>query len=129
MRYLLSAASAALLFSLLPACGDDDDNFGLVTAEWSFEGRLDANECRRIGADLFEMVFFDERDIVAAEVEENCEAFSASIRLREGRYNVATRLITAQQEEVSDTLFFDGVLVEEGVGAVLHADFPVEPTP
>ena len=129
MRFPGPAVLSALLLStfLATGCGDDDDeSFGFVIAEWSIDEQVDPFDCVEIGADLFEVVFFDQNEVVAGEGEEPCESFRATFELPIGTYDVATRLITVRQEALSDTLFFEDVVVESDIGAVLHADFPVE---
>ena len=130
MKYLrASALSAALFASMLSGCGDEDEDAGLVIVEWSLGGRLAPEDCGAIGADLLEAVFFQENGEFAGELEEQCESFEAQIFLREGTYDVTTRLITFEQEAVSSTLFFESVQADQNVNAVLHADFPEQPIP
>lgn len=124
------ALSAVLIASVPYGCGDDDDETGLVIMEWSIGGRLVPSDCGALGADLFEAAFFTGADNqFAAEVEEACEAFTTQFFLRAGTYEVTTRLITFEQEEVASTLFFDNVRVDETADSVLHADFPESPIP
>jgi hypothetical protein len=127
MKLVRRAVMAAMLFvPLIAGCGDDDDeDFGVVTAEWSISDGVAASDCARVGADFFEAAFFTRAEgLFVAEIEEDCRSFSVRFEMPAGTYDVTTRLITSRQEAVSDTLFFDEVLVESGVEAVLHADFP-----
>ena len=119
----LAALAAAWGTLAIAGCGDDEEELALVTAEWSIAGRLDPGDCSAIGADFFEVVFFDLDGVFVAEVEADCRDFATSFDFFEGTYDVSTRMITSRQEGASETLFFDEVEVDRGVEVVLHADF------
>lgn len=116
--------AAVLLIFLCGGCGDDDDDIGHVTVEWSVAGMADPQACDRVGADRVEITFLSQDGSFVDEVEASCQDFTTTFDFPEGTYDITVRLITAQGEPVSNPLFFDDVLVEDASVALLHSEFP-----
>jgi hypothetical protein len=99
---------------------------GTLTVNWTISGADDSLVCSDFGADRLELVIYDDRGVVADEVNPFCESFSTSVDLVEGNYYADATLVDSADASVTITEPIDAIDIIAGTELSVGLDFPAD---
>ena len=123
------AAALTAVAGLAPACSGDGETGpgqgkGKLTIEWTIDGSKDPAKCTEFGAVALELIVFDAAGKFVTQAAPRCDAFTATLSLPEGAYDVNATLVGSTDEAASVTMPFAGVSVAHTETRKLTVSFP-----
>jgi hypothetical protein len=103
-----------------------DDDEGTLTVEWTVDDSTDSDACFDFDGRDLELIVYDSRDDVAADLRAPCDEFEVAIDLPDGSYGIDATLLDRSGRAVTTTLALDDIDVFAGEETVIPIDFPVD---